>query len=371
MKSLCLALLLAFSPFVDLEAKGRTLTGKVVRVDQFIEVEGVLRVDPKPVANLELRMTRPVRTTRTSKAGVFVVTLPDSFVPGTPISFEADTKQDLRIYTPPGGKTLVPEDPFEAVPFELLPVRSKKFLSHPRLEQLFKDISEKVKQQVAPEGKPKDVDFSRYIKDWVAKYDLRAYDVEKEVAAWIREVKESDDPHKLGLALYAEKRFRAAAWSFGESGKLNEEVLKQRIIDLEEALRDTVDAYLLEGRSYYAAYGPGTCSNSRAILSTSNCTWTRLRSSRSDFPVNENLKALEEMSRDGLVEDVMLEVHTYGWSLRILAWIGWRTPVKYILKAFGYKSPYGRVVAVINTAKKPLPNNPRWETPDVKADEDS
>lgn len=87
--------------------------------------------------------------------------------------------------------------------------------------------------------------------------------------------------------------------------------------------------------------------------------------------MDENLKALEEMSRDGLVEDVMLEVHTYGWSLRILAWIGWRTPVKYILKSFGYRSPYGRVVAVINTAKKPLPNNPRWETPDVKADEDS
>jgi hypothetical protein len=84
-------------------------------------------------------------------------------------------KPDWRIRYPLEGEARIPADlDKELVQVQLLPVGSKLFWTHDRIEKLISDMAEKSKQQVTPEGRAETIDFSRYIKDWSAKYGFSA-----------------------------------------------------------------------------------------------------------------------------------------------------------------------------------------------------
>src|SRR2546430_1892587 len=84
-------------------------------------------------------------------------------------------KPGWRIRYPLEGEARIPADlDKELVEVQLLPVGSKLFWTHDRIEKLINDMAEKSKQQVTPEGRAETIDFSRYIKDWSVKYGFSA-----------------------------------------------------------------------------------------------------------------------------------------------------------------------------------------------------
>lgn len=89
-------------------------------------------------------------------------------------------------------------------------------MSHERIQRFIQDTVTQAKEQVRPEGKPQEIDFSRYIKDWVIKYGFIAQQAKTEIDKWVAEAEQKNDPYQLGLAAYAKK-------NFGEAGKLFEE----------------------------------------------------------------------------------------------------------------------------------------------------
>ena len=74
------------------------------------------------------------------------------------------------------------------------------------------------------------MDFSRAIKDWAVKYGFSAQQAKEEIDKWIAEVKATeDDPHKLGLAAFAEKNFRKARQLFTVSAEQKTQRLKPEV----------------------------------------------------------------------------------------------------------------------------------------------
>ena len=154
------------------------------------------------------------------------------------------------------GETPIPDDPQKAlVEVRLLPVGSKLFWTHDRIEKFIQDTAEQSKQQVKPEGKPEEIDFSRYIKDWAAKYGFNAQQAREEIDKWIADIeKNQNDLYKLGLAAFAKKNFGEASALFNESAELKAkklEVVKQQEKTLtEEVVRD----FRLAGDAHYNNY---------------------------------------------------------------------------------------------------------------------
>ena len=105
------------------------------------------------------------------------------------------------------GKRGIPDDLQKTlVEVRLLPVGSKLFWTHDRIEKFIQDTAEQSKQQVKPEGKPEEIDFSRYIKDWAAKYGFNAQQAREEIDKWIADIeKNQNDLYKLGLAALRRK----------------------------------------------------------------------------------------------------------------------------------------------------------------------
>jgi hypothetical protein len=110
-------------------------------------------------------------------------------------------KKDWRIQYPLDGEARVPDDlDKELVDIHLLPVGSKKFWSADRIEKFIRDTAEKSKEQVRLEGKPQEIDFSRYIKDWAVQYGFSAQQAKAGIDKWVAETDKKNDPYQLGLA---------------------------------------------------------------------------------------------------------------------------------------------------------------------------
>jgi tetratricopeptide (TPR) repeat protein len=105
------------------------------------------------------------------------------------------------------------------------------------------------------EGKPEEIDFSRYIKDWAAKYGFNAQQAREEIDKWIADIeKNQNDLYKLGLAAFAKKNFGEASVLFNESAELKakklEAVIQQEKTLTEEVVRD----FRLTGDAHYSNY---------------------------------------------------------------------------------------------------------------------
>ncbi len=121
----------------------------------------------------------------TDSRGRFRIFLPKAFKAGEKVTLDVE-KPDWRIQYPLDGEAQIPDDPQKAlVEVRLLPVGSKLFWTQDRIEKFIQDTAEQSKQQVKPEGKPEEIDFSRYIKDWAAKYGFNAQQAKEEIDKWI------------------------------------------------------------------------------------------------------------------------------------------------------------------------------------------
>jgi tetratricopeptide (TPR) repeat protein len=200
-------------------AKDQFLLGRVVQVGELEEL--------KPVVGQEVTLEAG-DTARTKEGGRFRIFLKDVFKPGSRIKLLVE-KEGWRIQYPLEGETRVPDDlEKEVIEIRLLPVGSKKFWSADRIEKFIRDMAEKAKTQVKLEGKPQDVDFSRYIKDWAVQYGFSPQQAKAEIDKWAAEAERKNDPYQLGLAAYAKK-------NFGEAGKLFEESAGEKVRRAHEA----------------------------------------------------------------------------------------------------------------------------------------
>jgi tetratricopeptide (TPR) repeat protein len=201
-------------------AKDRFLQGRVLLVGEQDELKAVVGQDVVAVESGD--------TARTKEGGRFRIFLKDIFRGGSKITLSVD-KKGWRIQYPLDGEARVPDDlDKELVEIRLLPVGSKKLWSADRIEKFIRDMADKAKTQVTLEGKPQDVDFSRYIKDWAITYGFSAQQAKNEIDKWVAEAEQKNDPYQLGLAAYAKK-------NFGEAGKLFEESAAGKVRRAHEA----------------------------------------------------------------------------------------------------------------------------------------
>jgi tetratricopeptide (TPR) repeat protein len=233
---------------VLLLAEERLLKGQVVLVKEHDETVAVEE-------GLEVTFKERGDKVRTKAQGLFRLFLPDVYKAGERITLLVD-KSDWRIQYPLEGEVRIPADlEKELVEIRLLPVGSKKFWSADRIEKFIQDTAEQAKQQVRLEGSPKDIDFSRYIKDWAAKYGFNPQEAKAEIDKWIAEVqKNQDDLTKLGLAAFAEKKFGKAHDLFQESGNAKAERLEAVRQQEQTLTEETVRDFRLAGDAAYNGY---------------------------------------------------------------------------------------------------------------------
>ncbi|MBX3334367.1 MAG: hypothetical protein KF876_09595 [Nitrospira sp.] len=227
-------------------AKDRFLQGRVLLVGEHDEL--------KPLAGQDVVLIESGDSARTKEGGRFRLFLKDIFKSGTRVTLSVK-KKDWRIQYPLDGEARVPDDlDKELVDIRLLPVGSKKFWSADRIEKFIRDTAEKSKEQVRLEGKPQEIDFSRYIKDWAGQYGFSVQQAKAEIDKWVAESEKKNDLYQLGLAAYAKK-------NFGQAGKLFEESAGGKIVLAEAATtrakrltEEAVRDYRLAGNAYYANY---------------------------------------------------------------------------------------------------------------------
>ena len=209
-----------------------------------------------PEGGLQVIIQATGDSTVTSPQGMFRLFLADIFKAGEKVILRVD-KPGWCIQYPLEGEVRVPADLLrEVVEVRLLPAGSKLFWTPDRIEKFIQDIAEKAKQQVTPEGKPEQLDLSRYVKEWAVKYGFSAQQAKAEIDAWIAEVeKNQNDLYTLGLAAFARKNFGEASKLFTDSAEYKANKLaeiKQREQTLTtEVVRDfrlAGDAHLNDDR---------------------------------------------------------------------------------------------------------------------------
>ena len=199
-------------------------------------------------------------TDDTNDQGIFRLPLPPAFQSGDSVTISVD-KTGWRVRYPLDGETRVPRVS-EILPVELLPVGSKLFWTHDRIEKFVRDASERSKQEGRREGHAPSLDLSRDIKDWAAKYGFNAQEVRNEIDRWIAEVEAAhESSYQKGLAAFAKQQFDTAAERFRDSAEWRirqlDEIQKQqeKLAEKGERLQEEVVRDLrLQGDSHYYAY---------------------------------------------------------------------------------------------------------------------
>ena len=228
-------------------AQGQILKGKVLLVGHHDETT--------PATGVDVILEQTGDSVTTLAGGLFRLYLPDQFKAGEEITLQV-TKPDWRIQYPLDGETHIPADPDkDLIKIRLLPLGSKKFWSADRIEKFIQDTAEKAKQQVTLQGRPEDIDFSRYIKEWAIQYGFSAQQAKAEIDQWVVEVQQKqDDPHKLGLAAYAEKKFDKASKLFTQSAKAKVKQLEALDQERERLTEETIRDFRLAGDAEYNNY---------------------------------------------------------------------------------------------------------------------
>lgn len=230
------SLVVALSPGAA-QAQARLLRLQVWRVDK-----AGTRHPASGASVSVLGYGNPARTEAQGKAELF---LPSTLQPGEPLSLYVSL-EGYQLWLPTEGRTVVPKDsdtePLEVV---LLKLGSKLFLSDEAIEQLITDAARRAKEQVRPEGRPSEINLSRYIQEWARRHGFTSVQVQGEVERWAKQVEQRrEDSRKLALAAFVRKDFAQAARYAAESAedKLRKlEEVRQRRRQLEqEAVRDLV-----------------------------------------------------------------------------------------------------------------------------------
>ena len=253
-KRLVLLLLLLLPCALYAQEPKRMLRGVVYCVDKH----------EKTFASSDVKVTIKKTGTfgQTNEEGMFRIFLPAVFKAGEEICLHIN-KPGWAIWYPLDGELRIPAElRKEIVEVRLLPAGSKRFWTDDRIEKMIADLAEKSKEQVKPEGRPEDINFGPYIKEWALQYGFSVEEAKREIDKWIAEVNEKgNDFYKLGLAAFANKNFSKAVELFQNSVELKEKQLqktrqekqeleKSERLLIEEIIRD----YRLKGDAYYNDY---------------------------------------------------------------------------------------------------------------------
>ena len=227
-------------------ATERFLQGRVLLVGDHDELT--------PLVGQDVLIQQSGDSARTKEGGRFRLFLPNHFQAGSKITLGVE-KAEWRIQYPLEGEVIIPDALEKAlIDIRMLPVGSKKFWSHDRMEKFIQDIAEKVKQQVQPQGKPQDIDLSRYIKEWALRYGFSVQQAKAEIDKWATEVEQQNDPYQLGLAAFARKNFDEASQFFAQSAQQKAQAYQQALVEAEQYRADMVRDYRLAGDAAYSNY---------------------------------------------------------------------------------------------------------------------
>ncbi len=227
-------------------ATERFLQGRVLLVGDHDELT--------PLVGQDVLIQQSGDSARTKEGGRFRLFLPNHFQAGSKITLGVE-KAEWRIQYPLEGEVIIPNALEKAlIDIRMLPVGSKKFWSHDRMEKFIQDIAEKVKQQVQPQGKPQDIDLSRYIKEWALRYGFSVQQAKAEIDKWATEVEQQNDPYQLGLAAFARKNFDEASQFFAQSAQQKAQAYQQALVEAEQYRADMVRDYRLAGDAAYSNY---------------------------------------------------------------------------------------------------------------------
>ena len=223
----------------------RYLKGRVLLIEDNDELTSA--------AGVSVTLLQTADSVVTGPEGVFTFSLPDACQPG--IKVELSVRKDgWVIFSPLAGEITIPALETDLVKVRLVKKGSTKLLSAESVEKLIQDMVGKSKEQIRPEGKPQEIDLSRYIQDWATTYGFSPQRVKAEIGKWATEAAQQDDPHQLGLAAYAKK-------NFGEASKLFEASAESRIKQIEEAkskagqlTQEAVTDFRLAGDARYNQY---------------------------------------------------------------------------------------------------------------------
>src|SRR5690349_11622193 len=157
-------------------------------------------------------------TDDTNDQGIFRLPLPPAFQSGDSVTISID-KTGWRIRYPLDGETRVPRVS-EILPVELLPVGSKLFWTHDRIEKFVQDASERSKQERRRKDEAPSLNLGREIKEWAAKYGFSTQEAREEIDRWIADVEAAhEDSYQKGLAAFAKQQFDTAAERFRDSAE--------------------------------------------------------------------------------------------------------------------------------------------------------
>ncbi len=210
--------------------------------------------EPIPLVGQDVRIQQSGDSARTKEGGLFRLFLPNHFQAGSKITLGVE-KAGWRIQYPLEGEVIIPNELEKAlIDIRMLPVGSKKFWSHDRMEKFIQDVAEKAKQQVQPQGKPQDIDLSRYIKEWALRYGFSVQQAKAEIDKWATEVEQQNDPYQLGLAAFARKNFGEASQLFAQSAQQKAQAYQQALVEAEQYRADIVRDYRLAGDAAYSNY---------------------------------------------------------------------------------------------------------------------
>ena len=218
--------------------------------------------EPTPAIDATVSLKGAGNPAQTKQGGEFRLSLPDIYKPGEDITLIVEIG-GYRVFRPVGGETKVPADlDKQVIDIQLLPEGSKRFLSDAEIEYRIKTAAEESKAQVKPGEGSRPVDFTVYFKEWADQYGLSEEVAMQAIRKWIAQVQqESDDPHKLGLAAFAEKNFRKARELFTQSGENNEKTLRRqgRRLSATSAWRGTRPITIIgSGRPWPAINAPSS-----------------------------------------------------------------------------------------------------------------
>lgn len=181
-----------------------TLTGRV-----FLGFQGLT---PAPKVKVSLGGINPART---DDSGVFVLSLPPSTQPGARIKLEL-SKLGFCIWSPFNGEVVVPDDRGDTRPIEVRLLRSDSKQSNTEdcMARFIDAVAGKPRTPTPSAQNPAPLDLPRELKQWAERQGVQLTEEQAGAALtrWLGEVKAQPnrDPHTLGLARFAEKRFAEA-----------------------------------------------------------------------------------------------------------------------------------------------------------------
>src|SRR5262249_22630222 len=150
----------------------------------------------------------------TNDQGLFRVSLPSGAHPGQEITIRQDRK-DYAICSPLFGKQLIPADLTRPVPIRMLPLSSKLFWTHERIEAFSTRTADESARKPR-ERRSGETDLSSYLDELGRHYGFTQEEIKREIGKWIETARQDQaDFHKLGMAAFAEKRFHLAGENFG------------------------------------------------------------------------------------------------------------------------------------------------------------